>query len=70
MSGATTTRMLTAGMNASSSFQGESGPGGLLFRALHGLGRYRRSLSARSMAAYRSAVVVALAGFAVLPVLA
>jgi beta-hydroxylase len=63
-------RMLTAGMNAPSSFQGESGPGGLLFRALRGLGRYRRSLRARSMAAYRSAVVVALAGLAVLLVLA
>jgi len=37
-----------------------------LLRVLRGLGRYRRSLRARSVAAYRAAVVVSLAGCAVL----
>jgi beta-hydroxylase len=63
-------RMLAAGMNAPSPAGGTPGRSGILFRALRGLGRYRRSLRARSMAAYRAAVVVSLAGFAVLLYLA
>jgi beta-hydroxylase len=59
-------RMLTAGMNAPS----PEGRGGIVLRALRGLGRYRRSVRARSMAAYRAAVAVALACCAVLLYLA
>jgi beta-hydroxylase len=59
-------RMLTAGMNAPS----PEGRGGIVLRALRSLGRYRRSVRARSMAAYRAAVAVALVSFAVLLYLA
>jgi beta-hydroxylase len=63
-------RMLAAGMDAPSSSGDRPGRGAILFAALRGLGRYRRRLRARSMAAYRAAVVMALAGFAVLLYLA
>jgi len=59
-------RMLAAGMNAPSPAGGQAGRDGVLLRVLRGLGRYRRSLRARSVAAYRAAVVVSLAGCAVL----
>jgi beta-hydroxylase len=63
-------RMLAAGMDAPSPARGESARGAILLRALSALGRQRRSLRERSMAAYRVAVALALAGCAVLLVLA
>ena len=59
-------RMLTAAMNLPNAAPGRTADAGVLGAVLHGIGRCRRRLRSWNLAAYRAAVIAAVAALALL----